>query len=110
MTHRARLDGVLPRVFRHVPTRRAHFEHPFVPDLHGAGFHAPRFRDVPGARPRDGHGASMAGFAVVRGDRRRTLQRLAIRLCTGRTLEDHMTARHAAHVEPPILWPGYPEA
>src|SRR5712671_1041742 len=93
-----------------VATCRAHLEHLFIADVHGAGFCATRLADVPDARAGDGHDARIARFAVVRGDRGSALEGLTIRVGARRTLEDDVAARHPAYMEPPIVRTGHPEA
>src|SRR6266478_177533 len=93
-----------------VATRRAHLEHPFVPDLHGAGLRATRLADVAGARAGDGHDTRVAGFAMVRGNRRGAVEGLAIRVGARWPLEDDVAPGHPAHVKPPIMRPGHAEA
>ncbi len=55
----------MARIPGQVATCRAHLEHPFVPDLHGAGLRATRLADVPDARAGDGHDARIARFALL---------------------------------------------
>ena len=79
-------------------------------DLHRAGFRASGFRHIPGVRAGDWDHTGMAGFAVIRRNRRRTLERRTVRLSVGRPLEEDVAARQPAHVEPPIRWSGQAES
>jgi len=110
VTSHGRLDRGVARISGHVARGRTDLEHAFVADLHGAGFRTSGFADVPDACARDRHYPRSAGFAVVRGDRRSALEGLAIRVGAGWALEDNVAAWHPAHVKPPILRPGDPEA
>src|SRR5262249_33454381 len=106
----SRSGGVLPSVSGHVPTRRPYFEDPFMTDLHRAGFRAPRFGHIPSVHAGDRYHTGMAGFAVIRSDRRRTLERRTVRFGAGRPLEDDVAARQPTDVEPPIRWSGHAKA
>jgi hypothetical protein len=99
----ARLPGQVAR-------GRADLEHPFVADLHGAGFRASGLADVPGACAGDCHHPRGARLAVVGGDRRSALEGLTIRVGAWWALEDDVAARHPVHVEPPIVRSGHAEA
>src|SRR5438445_10325195 len=88
-SHR-RLVGSVARLPGRVATRRAHLKHPFVADLHGAGFRTPGFAHVPDAGAGDCHHPRSTSFAVVRSDRRSALEGLAIRVCAGWALEDNV--------------------
>ncbi|SRR6266446_6758054 len=88
----ARLPGQVAR-------GRAHLEHPFVADLHGAGLRAPRLAHVPGARARDRHNPRIARFAVIRGDRRGALEGLAIGVSARWALKDDVAVRRESAME-----------
>jgi SAM-dependent methyltransferase len=77
-----------------VTTRRAHLEHPFVADVHGAGFRAARLAHVPDARAGDGHDARVACFAVRCSNRGGALEGLTIRVGTWWALEDDVAPGH----------------
>ena len=78
-------------------------------DLHGARFRAPGLAHVPDAGAGDRHQSCIARFAVVRRDCRSALEGLAVGIGAGWALEDDVAAWHPAHVEPPIVGPGYTE-
>ena len=101
-------EGVA-RLPDHVARGRAHLEHLFVADLHGAGFRAPGLADVPDAGARDRHHPRRAGFAVVRRDRRGAVEGLTIGVGAGWALEDHVAAWHPTNMKPPIVGPGHLE-
>ena len=84
----------MARLSSQVATRRAHFEYLLMTDLHGAGFRASGLAHVPDAGARDRHDPRSAGFAVVCRDRRGAMKGLAIRVGTGRALEDDVAAWH----------------
>jgi len=93
-----------------VATRRAHFKHLLVADLHGAGFRASELAHVPDAGAGDRDDPCITRFAVVRRDRRGALEGLVIRICAEWALEDDVAAWPPARMALPIVWPGHPEA
>jgi hypothetical protein len=93
-----------------VATRRTDLEYSFVADLLGAGFRTPGFAHVPDAGARDRYHPCIARLAVVRRDRRGAVEGLAIRVGTGRALEDDVAAGHPTARQPPIVGPGHLEA
>ena len=81
----------------------AHFEHLAFGHLNRAGFDAARLLDVArlGAVHRSQPG--IARLAVVQRYRRRLAQRFAARLGIGFRAQNHMAARHAVGVKPPVI-------
>ena len=103
------LDRGVARLPGEVATCGAHFEHLLVADLHGARLRTPGFADVPNACAGDRDDPCMAGFAVVRGDRRGAVEGLTIGVGAGWALEDNVAAWHPTAMQPPIVGPGYTE-
>ena len=99
----------MTRLPSEVARGRTDLEHLFMADLHGAGFRASGFADVPDAGARDRHDPRSARFAVVRRDRRGAMKGLSIGVGAGWTLENDVAAWHPAHVEPPRVGPRHTE-
>jgi hypothetical protein len=89
---------------------RPHFENSFPADVDGSRFYSFRLGNISGPGAGDGHHASGSRLAVKGGDGCRQLEGVAVGFIAGWDLEDYMTARHAAHMKPPVIGRGLLQA